>query len=117
MEDGFGGALILNCRRLGGEDHEVEVAERRHFAPPSPAEPDQREPFAARLVNRALVDEIIGEADELVMKESCRLGCGPALARLIGEATRDLGAPFDQRLAKNLRNLGIERLSPPNRPV
>ena len=30
-------------RRLGGEEHEIEIAERRHLAAPGAAEPDERQ--------------------------------------------------------------------------
>ena len=43
MEHRFGGALLLARRRLGRQEHEVEVAERRHLAAAGAAEADQRE--------------------------------------------------------------------------
>ena len=49
----LGGSLLLGRRRLRGQEHQVEVAERRHFAAPRPAEPDQRQ-VLRRIVEQPL---------------------------------------------------------------
>ena len=89
---GFGRALLLGGRRLGGQEHEVEVAERRHLAAAGAAEADQRDAPSIGCVEHALGDEIVGEADELVVEEGGRLGRRPAAAGLVGQPPRDLRA-------------------------
>ena len=111
MERGRGRALGFGRRRLGGEEHEVEVAVRRHFAAPGPAQRNQREPLVERRADHPLADEVIGKPNELVVKECRRLGGGSAAAGLLGEAPRDLVAPAAQRVAQERRGLAVELLT------
>ncbi len=80
-------ALLLGVGAFARQEHQVEVAEGRHLAAAGPAEPDERDP-GRRLVQDALGDEVVGEADELVVEEGGRLRGSAAIARL---SERDAG--------------------------
>jgi hypothetical protein len=55
------------------EEHEVEIAERRHLAAARPAEANQRELFGRKCTVRAIPHDVPGQPDDLVLKEAGRL--------------------------------------------
>ena len=93
MEDRFGRALLLRrsaslaVRNIRSRSLNGAISPR-----PVPPRPTSAKLAAERLVEHALGDEIVGEADDLVVEEGGGLGGGAAAARLVGQAPGDLGA-------------------------
>ena len=110
MKNRLGGALLFRGRRLGGQEHEVEVAERRHFAAPGAAERDDRE-VSGRLLEQPVRDKIVRQPNELIVQESGRLRGGAAIARFSTQSSGDFGAAIFERAAQDRRGLGVERLA------
>src|SRR5689334_14462906 len=110
VEHRLRGTLLLARRGFGGEKHEVEIAERRHLAASRPAKADDRQAFDRLLQNR-LGDEVIGEPNELVVEERSGACRGTAIARLVGEAPRDLRAPILESVAKGGGRFATELLA------
>ncbi len=110
MKHRFGGAP-LRCRwRLFRQEHEVEVAERRHLAAAGTAEPDERK-TVERLADDAPGDEIVAEPNELIVEEGGGLGGGTAVARLLPQPLRDFLTPSIERSAKHPGPFGAKLLA------
>jgi len=75
----FGGALLVGIRGFRGQEHEIEIAERRHLAAPRAAKADERNRLGS-LSRQALADEVPGEADKLIVEEGGRLRRGAPVA-------------------------------------
>src|SRR5215210_7410824 len=91
MEHGAGDSFLFGSWRFFGQEHQIEVAVRRHFPASGPAEPDNYDPGIGTW--RGFGDVIEGEADELVVEE----GDGPrglaAMPRRLGQAARNFRSP------------------------
>ena len=77
---------------------------------PGAAEANERESRPTARIDDALGDEIIGQADELVVEECGGLRGRAAIARLLRQALSDLGAAMFERAAKDRRGLGVSFL-------
>ena len=106
--------LFLRRGRRGcGEEHEIEVAERRHLAAPGAAEPDQRQ--AGRLIVYAARHMIEREANDLIVKKGVGLRRRPAAPGLFAQPASNFGAARFQRIAQDRRGLAL--LPGPGQPV
>ncbi len=86
LEDGLDQPLMLR-RRLGlGQEHEIDVAERRHLAAAGAAEADDGHRRDVRVAG----DEIVSETDDLVVEVGRCAGGGASGVGLKVEATSDL---------------------------
>ena len=92
---------------LAREEHEIEVAEGRHFSAAGAAQADQSETVDRR-IQHSPADEIIGQPDELVVQESRGLRGGAAIAWLVGQPACDLGAAGGECFGENLAGFGCQ---------
>ena len=106
MENGLH-RLLAPRRFRRRQEHQVDVAERRHLAPAGSAQPDDRHGLGSLRTCQCIGGEIICEPDDLVVKKSGRMGCRPATARLQCQPPGDLGAALLQRAAKDLRREAV----------
>ncbi len=111
MQDCFGRAFDIGSRRLRREEHQVEVAEGRHFAATGAAEADERQFAAKRLFEQALDHEIVSKPHELVVEEGRRLRRCAAVPGRFGQSPGDFGTAVVERAAKDRRSLGGEFLA------
>src|SRR5690349_3855484 len=95
-------ALLLARRGFRGEEHQIEVAERRHLAATGAAKSDDRQALDG-LVENSLRNEVVGEAHELIVKEGGGASRGAAVARLDGQPPRDLVAAMFESAAEDGR--------------
>jgi hypothetical protein len=91
---------LLGGRRLGGEEHEVEIAKGSHLAATGTAKTDESE-AVGRVIEEAFGHEVVGKSNELVMKECRRLRRGSAVSRFAGEAASDFLASGSKRPGKD----------------
>ena len=83
-----------------GEEADVDVAVRRHFAAAVAADRDQRDALTRRAIARGIEmsdGEIVAEADELVDQEGSGLRGDEPRRRKGEQASRDFGAPIVER--------------------
>src|SRR3546814_8563689 len=93
----FGPARLLER----GEEADVEVAVRRHFAAAIAADRDQRDALARRAVGRRIEmagGEIMAEADDLVDQERGRARRNPSRRGMLAQPALDLGTAGVERL-------------------
>ncbi len=107
VKHGFGRALLVRRRLAGGEDHEVEVAERRHLAAAGAAEADDRQGLRRRIALQGAGDEVVGNADDLVVEIRRRPRRRAAPVRIMIEPAGDLGAAAVERRAQQLQRPGV----------
>ena len=103
-------------RRRGGQEHQVEIAERRHFAAAGAAEADQREPRADRFIGQSIGDEIIGQANDLVVEEGGRVRGRAAAPGSSREPPGNLGAAVRERVAQDVRDFAVAASCPHGAP-
>ena len=85
--------LDLGGRLGAGQEHQVEVAERRHLAAPGAAQPDDRQ--LGRIGARHM---LVSEPDELGVEISGGARGGAAALGRCAEPRGDLGAALLERL-------------------
>ena len=110
VEHGFRGPFLLSSGRLGGEEHQVEVAVGRHFTASGAAEADDGK-LPGVGAQDAFEDEVVGDPHQLVVEEGRGLRSRAAIAGLLGEAARDFPAPGGERPGKNDACLGRQFLA------
>ncbi len=91
---------LLGPRRppVERQEHQVDVAERRHFAAPGPAEADD-----GNLLFIVAGDEVMREANQLVVQIGGRSRRGAAAVGVGAEPAGDLGAAFVERVPEDVR--------------
>ena len=104
VQDRFGGLFLVCIRRLRRQEHQVEVAERRHFAAPGAAEADERH-AAGRLLDDPSAGKIPCQANDLIVEERRCQRSGAAIARLDGQAAGHLLAAARQRVGEDAGSL------------
>src|SRR6188768_565523 len=88
--DQCGGALLLG---IGGEEHEIDVAERRHFASAGAAKPDESNGRCSPAWRKSRGGAVERQAEQLVGEEGVAGGRHPASSWLFAEPPLNLGAP------------------------
>src|SRR5688572_27096101 len=99
MEDRFGRFAIGAGGLRRGQEHQVDVAERRHLPPSSATQSDQSD--AMRFGSRG----IVGQSDDLVVEEGGRASGRASPPWLLGQSASDLRAPRRQRLGEYFADL------------
>ncbi len=95
---------LLACGRFGaGQEHQVEIAERSHFAAAGAAEADD----CYGLGEGAGCHEIVGETHQLVVEVGRRSRRSSSAVGIGGEPTGHLRPPLVQRAAQQLRRKSV----------
>ena len=93
---------------MRGEESDIDVGMRRHFAASVAADRDHCQPLARGAIAGAVDvgdDVIVDDADQLVDKECLRFGAAIAGGGFFQQAAGDFCAPFGQRGAEQVDNL------------
>ena len=99
VEEGFDGLFLRRRCLCGGEEHEVEITEGRHLAAASSAQRNE----SHRLRRIAGRDEIISEANQLIVEVGGRARRCSSAVGLQRQAQGDFRSALFQRPAKELR--------------